>query len=220
MDRPQPRRILAEGRFARLVAKDGWEWVERVSTSRAVIIVAVTDDEQLVLVEQFRIPLDRRVIELPAGLVGDGSDIAREDPREAARRELLEETGYQAERLEYLAEGPSSSGLTTETYALFLARNVRRVGPGGGDGSEDIRCIWCHWAKPTHGWRPAAAKASWSIRRYMRDYISRSAKNQGSGFRPANRNLNPLTPEPYPSFRTGTPCRRSRHVPKSCSFCR
>jgi ADP-ribose pyrophosphatase len=52
---------------------------------------------------------------------------------------LLEETGYQADRLEYLAEGPSSSGLTTETYALFLAREVKRVGPGGGDGSEDIQ---------------------------------------------------------------------------------
>jgi ADP-ribose pyrophosphatase len=139
LDRPQSHRILAEGRFARLVAKAGWEWVERISTSRAVIIVAVTDDEQLVLVEQFRIPLDRRVIELPAGLVGDGADIAREDPGEAAQRELLEETGYQADRLEYLAEGPSSSGLTTETYALYLARNVERVGPGGGDGSENIQ---------------------------------------------------------------------------------
>ena len=58
MDRPRERRILAEGKFLRLVAGNGWEWVERVNTSGAVVIVAVTEDRQLVLVEQFRVPLD------------------------------------------------------------------------------------------------------------------------------------------------------------------
>ncbi|MCE5303412.1 MAG: NUDIX hydrolase [Planctomycetaceae bacterium] len=133
------RQTLAEGRFVRLVAADGWEWVERVNASGAVVLVAITEDDELLLVEQFRIPLGRRVIELPAGLVGDGAGRQREEQGEAARRELLEETGYQADAIEFLLDGPSSAGLAAEVYSLFLARNVRRVGPGGGDGSEDIQ---------------------------------------------------------------------------------
>jgi ADP-ribose pyrophosphatase len=139
MDRDEPRRVLAEGRFARLVAQDGWEWVERVNASGAVVIVAFTDDGRLVLVEQHRIPLGRRVVELPAGLVGDRPGESREGLAEAARRELLEETGYSSECLEYLAEGPSSAGLASEVYALFLARDARRVGLGGGDSCENIQ---------------------------------------------------------------------------------
>lgn len=134
-----PRCVLAEGRFARLVAENGWEWVERVNASGAVVIVAVTSEGQLVLVEQYRIPLGRRVIELPAGLVGDGTGGEHEELADAARRELLEETGYEAARLEYLADGPSSAGLADEVYALFLARPAHRVGQGGGDQSEDIQ---------------------------------------------------------------------------------
>jgi ADP-ribose pyrophosphatase len=137
--RNQQRRVLAEGRFARLVAQTGWEWVERTNTSGAVVIVAVTEGHEMILTEQYRIPLGTRVIELPAGLAGDTPGSRHEALAEAARRELLEETGYEAPALEYLTEGPSSAGLTTEVYALFLARNVRRVGPGGGEEGEDIQ---------------------------------------------------------------------------------
>lgn len=138
MDSSQPRRVLAEGRFARLVAQDGWEWVERVNARGAAVIVAVTPDGRLLLVEQYRIPLGRRVIELPAGLVGDTPGSEQEPMAEAARRELLEETGYEAAEMEFLAEGPGSAGLTSESYGLYLARHVRRAGSGGGDPSEDI----------------------------------------------------------------------------------
>ena len=131
--------MVAEGRFVRLLSQDGWEWVDRVHTSGAVVLVAITHDRQLVLVEQHRIPLGRRVIELPAGLVGDLPAHAHEGLAEAARRELLEETGFDAGCLEYLAEGPSSAGLASEVYALFLARDLRRIGAGGGDSSEDIQ---------------------------------------------------------------------------------
>ena len=134
-----PRKVLAEGQFARLVAQDGWEWVERVKASGAVVIVAVTEDRQLVVVEQYRVPLGRRVVELPAGLVGDIAGSEHEDLVEAARRELLEETGCVTEDLEELVEGPSSAGLSSERYTLLLARNVRRVASGGGDDSEDIQ---------------------------------------------------------------------------------
>ncbi len=138
MHEPLQRRVLAEGRYARLVAQNGWEWAERVNTVGAVVIVAITADRQLVLVEQFRIPLGRRVIELPAGLVGDTFDAQHESLDEAARRELLEETGYEAAAMEFLVAGPSSPGLVNEVYSLFLARDARRVAAGGGDASEEI----------------------------------------------------------------------------------
>jgi len=133
------RRVLAEGRFVRMVAQDGWEWVERTNTSGAVVIVPVTQDRELVLVEQYRIPVGARVIELPAGLSGDTPSSQHELLAETARRELLEETGFEAEELEYLIEGPSSAGLANEVYAMFFARNVRRVAAGGGDQSEAIQ---------------------------------------------------------------------------------
>jgi ADP-ribose pyrophosphatase len=138
MRSPSEPRILAEGKYLRLVVGNGWEWVDRVNTSGAVVIVAVTEDARLVLVEQYRVPLAARVIELPAGLTGDTPDVAHEAAIQAARRELLEETGYEADRWEYLIDGPSSAGLATEAYSLFLARDARKVGPGGGDAAEDI----------------------------------------------------------------------------------
>jgi ADP-ribose pyrophosphatase len=130
---------LAEGRFARFVIQGGWEWVERTNASGAALIVAVTEDGRLILVQQYRIPLAKAVIELPAGLAGDLAGSEHEALAEAARRELFEETGYEAERMEYLTEGPASAGLSTEVYTLFLAANVRRVGPGGGDHTENIQ---------------------------------------------------------------------------------
>jgi ADP-ribose pyrophosphatase len=135
-DAPQ---VLATGRFARLLSHRGWEWVERTNTSAAVVIVAITEAQELLLVEQYRIPLGRRVIELPAGLVGDLAENKQEDLLEAARRELLEETGYEAGAIDFLLEGPTTPGLANEVYTQLLARNVRKVGPGGGDDSEDIQ---------------------------------------------------------------------------------
>jgi ADP-ribose pyrophosphatase len=135
---PSNHRVLAEGRFARLVAQNGWEWVERTNTSGAVVIVAVTDDRRLILVEQYRIPLGCEVIELPAGLAGDAPGTEQEALTEAARRELLEETGYEAAKIEFLVSGPSSAGLTNEVYSMFLAADAHRVASGGGDASESI----------------------------------------------------------------------------------
>lgn len=130
--------MLATGRFLRLVDRRGWEYVERSQSTGVVVIVAVTDAEGLLLVEQFRRALDARVIELPAGLVGDHPGQEDEAFERAAQRELLEETGYEAEAMKFLAEGPSSSGMSSEMYSFFEAQGLTRRHAGGGDESEDI----------------------------------------------------------------------------------
>ncbi len=132
------RRVLAEGKFLRLVAQSGWEWVERTNSSGAALIAAVTNDQCLVLVEQYRIPLGCRVLDLPAGLVGDDPGTASEATIDAARRELFEETGYEGGDWRFILTGPSSPGLTTEAYSLFVVRGARRTGAGGGDAHESI----------------------------------------------------------------------------------
>ena len=129
---------LGAGKRLHLVRKRGWEYVQRLGSTGVVGIVAVTADGRMLLVEQFRPPIAARAIELPAGLVGDIAGEESEDLETAARRELLEETGYAAETMTYLVTGPSSAGLTDETVALFFAEGLQQVSAGGGDDSEDI----------------------------------------------------------------------------------
>jgi len=130
--------IHYRGRYLNLVERDGWEYSTRSNARAVVVIVAVTPDDRLLLVEQFRRPVDSLVIELPAGLVGDHVD-PDESILEAARRELIEETGYAAAALEPIMDCPSSAGMTDEVVSFIRAGGLERVGPGGGDDSEDIR---------------------------------------------------------------------------------
>lgn len=136
-ERSQKKR-LHEGRFLEMFERGGWEYVDRVGSSGVVVILAVTDANELVLVEQHRIPVDAKVIELPAGLAGDLPDARDEDFAEAARRELLEETGFEAANIEFLCEGPPSAGLTSEIQTLLRATGLQKTGPGGGDETEEI----------------------------------------------------------------------------------
>ena len=129
---------LAQGRFLRLVRAGHWEYADRINATGAAVVVAVTEDSKLLLVEQYRIPCGKQVIELPAGIVGDEPDRATEALAEAARRELLEETGYEAGAMELIMTGPSSAGLTSELVSIFIAKQLRRVGKGGGEGNEKI----------------------------------------------------------------------------------
>ena len=126
-----------QGRYLSLVERDGWEFSTRPNAHAVVVLVAVTSANEIVLVEQFRKPVDSNVIELPAGLVGD-----LDDPDEpilvAAKRELEEETGFLADKLKLLMQCPSSAGMTDETISFVLATDLERVGEGGGDDSEDI----------------------------------------------------------------------------------
>ncbi len=126
------------GRYLNLLERDGWEFASRSNASAVVVLVPVTDQGEIVLVEQFRKPVGKNVLELPAGLVGD-----HENPDEsiltAARRELVEETGFEAAQLDLLMECPGSAGMSDEILSFVTARGLRRVGPGGGDDSEDIQ---------------------------------------------------------------------------------
>ena len=114
--------VLFQGRFIRVKKQGRWEYVERCKTTGAVAILAVTAAEEIILVEQYRIPMGKRVIEIPAGLSGDIEGEENEAMAEAAKRELLEETGYQAERMRFLTQGPSSAGLSTEISLFFTLK--------------------------------------------------------------------------------------------------
>lgn len=137
LDRLPPAETLHEGDWLRLVRRGHWEYAERThGDGMAVIIAALTPDDRVLFVEQPRIPLAARSIEMPAGLVGDqpGEDTLED----AARRELVEETGWEPARVEVLTIGPTSSGMSNERVAFVRASGLTKVGPGGGDDSEDI----------------------------------------------------------------------------------
>lgn len=129
---------LCAGRHLRLVVRDGWEFVERPGIHGIVLVVAVTPEGNLLLVEQWREAVAANVVELPAGLAGDREDAAGEPLEEAARRELLEETGWEAAELDRLTAGPPSAGVTSEVVTLFRARGLSRAGAGGGVDGETI----------------------------------------------------------------------------------
>lgn len=133
-----PKEVLAQGRYLRLVRQGTWEYAERVGSSGIVGLVPVTDAGEIVLVEQFRVPTGRPVVELPAGLVGDVPGQEQEPLEAAAARELEEETGYRAGRLRRLFQGPNAAGSNSSQMTFFLADRLVKVGPGGGDEHEQI----------------------------------------------------------------------------------
>ncbi|MBO9575202.1 MAG: NUDIX hydrolase [Sphingobium sp.] len=128
-----------EGRFIVAKRRGRWEYVSRARNIGAAVILAIdeaADGRHIILVEQYRVPLERPCIELPAGLIGD--ETAGEDPLEAATRELEEETGYRAARLENLGEFYSSPGMVSESFTLYRAHGLVKVGNGGGVEGEGI----------------------------------------------------------------------------------
>lgn len=126
------------GRFITAKTKGKWEYVTRARGIRAAVILAVDEHDHVLLVEQFRVPLGKPCIELPAGLIGDDDGLEGEDPAGAAARELEEETGYRADRIEALGEFYSSPGMVGESFTLLRASGLTRTGPGGGVEGEDI----------------------------------------------------------------------------------
>lgn len=124
-----------QGRFLAMKLDGKWEYVERARGIQAAVIVAI-DDGDIILVEQYRVPLGRNCLELPAGLVGD--ETAGEAVEIGAARELEEETGYRADRIESLGFFYSSPGMVSEGFTLVRAHGLTKVGVGGGDGDENI----------------------------------------------------------------------------------
>ena len=136
-DRDAPEHIRWEGNWIVAKQRGRWEYVSRARSIRAAVILAV-EDGHVLLVEQYRVPLGKPCIELPAGLIGDDDSAADEEPLAAAGRELEEETGYRAATLEDVGEFHSWPGMVSESFTLVRARGLTRIGEGGGVGGEDI----------------------------------------------------------------------------------
>jgi ADP-ribose pyrophosphatase len=137
MPEPQNASSLHIGEFLELRRSDHWEYVRRIrSTSGAAFMIATTATQELILVEQMRIPAGQRVIELPAGIIGD--DLAGEDPALAAVRELEEETGFRARQVALMHDAPTAAGLSSEWAWFFRLTQLERVHQGGGVDGEDI----------------------------------------------------------------------------------
>ncbi len=139
---PSPPELRWQGKYITAWQQGSWEYVSRSRGIRAAVILAL--DEQgpegpcLILVEQYRVPLGRNCLELPAGLVGDDDSSAEEAASDAAIRELEEETGYRAQSMTDLGDFYSSPGMVSESFSLFRAKGLTRVHDGGGVENENI----------------------------------------------------------------------------------
>ena len=127
--------VVWQGKWITAKRRGKWEYVSRVGGVEAVVILAI-DQGHVLLLDQYRVPLGRRCIELPAGLIGD--EAAGESAIVAAKRELEEETGYSCARVEEIGFFHSSPGMVTEGFTLVRALGLTRTGQGGGLSDEDI----------------------------------------------------------------------------------
>ena len=137
------KEVAWEGKYIKVLKQGTWEWVSRTRGVGAAVILAIDDgpsgeaqDRHVLLVEQYRVPLGRKCLELPAGLIGDQEE--GEAVEAAAIRELEEETGYRAERMVDLGRFHASPGMSSEGFNLVRAEGLAKVGEGGGVEAEDI----------------------------------------------------------------------------------
>ncbi|MBX7493632.1 NUDIX hydrolase [Qipengyuania sp. 1NDW9] len=137
-DNDAPVEIVWQGKYITTKKQGRWEYVARSRGIRAAAILAVDEEDHVLLVEQYRVPLGRNCLEFPAGLIGDDDGEEDEDALTAAGRELEEETGYRATVLEDMGTYFSSPGMVSESFTLVRARGLTKVGEGGGVGGENI----------------------------------------------------------------------------------
>lgn len=151
--------VIHRGRFLTyLRTARGWEYVSRSNAKGCVAVLAMTDDKRILLTEQFRPPLGRAVIELPAGLAGDIPLQEDEPLLVAAKRELKEETGYVAKNWTMLLTGTSSAGMTDEVVSLFFATGLTKMSEGGGVAGENIKVHYVHQSDVTKWCRDRQAE--------------------------------------------------------------
>jgi len=131
-------RIVYSGRYLRMRDQQGWEYAERTNPQGAVVVVATTAANTVLMVEQYRKPIRATTLEFPAGLIGDDPGERGEAVERAAQRELIEETGWSAGRIEALMHGPSSAGMSNEIQHFVRAFDLTKVGEGGGVSGENI----------------------------------------------------------------------------------
>ncbi|WP_068074661.1 NUDIX hydrolase [Novosphingobium lentum] len=134
----EPEQEMWAGRYIVAKKKGRWEYVSRARNIRAAVILAIDAEDRVILVEQFRVPLGRPCLELPAGLIGDHDDDPDETVEAAAARELEEETGYRPGRMQVIGEFFSSPGMVSESFTLLRAFELEKVGEGGGVPGENI----------------------------------------------------------------------------------
>ena len=136
LDSGAPPKVEWQGKYLSVLRRGRWEYVSRSGSTNAVVVLA-EHDGMVILIEQYRVPVDGRCLELPAGLVGDEDRNATVE--DTAVKELEEETGFTADRVERLGEFHSSPGMVAESFTLVRAHGVRRIGKGGGNDHEDIQ---------------------------------------------------------------------------------
>ena len=134
----ESEQVMWAGRFITAKTRGKWEYVTRSRGIRAAVILAIDEEDHVLLVEQFRVPLGKPCLELPAGLIGDHDHSAGEDATLAAARELEEETGYRPARVEVVGEFYSSPGMVSESFYFVRAHGLTRVSDGGGVEGENI----------------------------------------------------------------------------------
>ena len=134
-DAGAPLQTMWQGKYISALKRGRWEYVSRTGSTNAVVILA-EHDGKMILIEQYRVPVGARCLELPAGLVGDEDQQATVEG--TAVKELEEETGFTCASVETLGEFHSSPGMVAESFTLVRAHGVRKVGEGGGNDHEDI----------------------------------------------------------------------------------
>lgn len=154
--------VLYRGRFLELLKDGRWEYVQRVRARGAVFVVALTESGELVLVEQHRVPVRARTLELPAGIHGDEDSHEHETAEQCALRELEEETGFRGAQARLLFSGPVAPGLTSELAFFVRVEGLRRVHAGGGIGGEDITVHTVPLAR-AHDWLDQRRRAGLQV---------------------------------------------------------
>jgi len=134
-DEDAPVQTMWAGKYISALKRGRWEYVSRTGSTNAVVILA-EHGGKVILIEQYRVPVGGRCLELPAGLVGDEDVHATVEG--TAVKELEEETGFTADRIEHLGQFHSSPGMVAESFTLVRAHGIRKVGEGGGNEHEDI----------------------------------------------------------------------------------